>query len=274
MSASISPEVTGLKIGSALRISRLPASQERHSTSMSQETTGNVELRKEIDRITDSGAFIIRAVESLSKNDILTMDIDIEVILKDVEVEESSVFSSIPHYLEREWKEMTSENARTRREAVMKVDAVAISQREGKERVDYSENGRIVIDPSVPLPMPFSRERYPASTQRKSVPGYYHSLFFGEGEPVVFTPPEQNKRKEIEKLKEEQEALKKKMQRTPRSEVIQPKKILKVPNDFVPSCAQVDNSLAQQELRKKNEMEKNKMKKSTTPKKKEIEPAH
>ncbi|RNE97764.1 putative mucin-associated surface protein (MASP) [Trypanosoma conorhini] len=240
---------------------------------MSQENSGNIDLRREFGRIADSSAFIIRAIESLSKSDVHTMDIDVEMVLNDIEREEDFIFSPIPQYLQLEWKRMASENARARSEAVMKVDALAKLHREGKVRADYSENGRIVIDPSVPLPMPFSRERYQLSPQRKSVPGSYHSLFFGEGEPVVFTPPENNKRKEIEKLNEERENWKKKMQRAPRIEDIQPKKTLKVPNDFVPSCAHVDNSLAQQELQKRNEIEKSKKKNNATARTKPAEPA-
>ncbi|PWV19714.1 hypothetical protein C3747_9g131 [Trypanosoma cruzi] len=274
MSMNTSPERTGLKIGTALRDSRLRRSPERQSVPVSQELSFIYDLKREFDRIADSGAFIIRAVDSLSKTDAHALDIDVDVVLNDIEREEEYIFSPIPHYLQSEWKRMVSENESAINDVVTKLDTVGRLNEDGKLRADYSESARIVIDPSVPLLMPFSKERYHASPQRKTAPSCYHSLFFGEGEPVVFVPPENNKRKDIEKLNKEREYWKKKFQRAPRSDVVEQKKTIKVPNDFVPSCAQVDHSLVQQELQKRNEIEKNKAKKETPVKRKTVSPAH
>ncbi|KAL7701711.1 hypothetical protein N2W54_007277 [Lotmaria passim] len=97
------------------------------------------------------------------------------------------------------------------------------------------EERRAYVDPSVPLMLPFDAERFkkkhPAHAQSE---GTYHDLFYGDGSKVVFEPPADNKRKQIE---EEQKNVYRPPKKPPQNFDPPLKKPMRVSADFVPSCA-------------------------------------
>jgi ribosomal protein L12E/L44/L45/RPP1/RPP2 len=108
---------------------------------------------------------------------------------------------------------------------------------EGTPR-DWEER-RAYVDPGVPLMLPYDAERFKKDhPKRAQSEGTYHDLFYGDGSKVVFAPPADNKRKQIE---EKQKNTYHPSRRPPLSFEPQQKKPLRVSADFVPSCAEVKN---------------------------------
>ncbi|KEG14204.1 putative mucin-associated surface protein (MASP) [Trypanosoma grayi] len=232
--------------------------------SLPQEVSDQSNCKREVERICNSSAFVARAVESLCKQEVLSKGVDMIEVLNDVEREEETMFSPVPEYLQREWTQLKSGNNELRKVIESRVDTVATFQNEREGRISYSAESRIVIDPAVPLTMPYSKERHNVShPEWKEMHSRYHGLFFDQGEPVVFTPPAENKRKQVQKLREEEAYWKKKFQRPERQSEDPPKKLKTVPSDFVPSCAIVDHSSAREKLLLKKQLEKNKTGKKT-----------
>ncbi|KAH9586518.1 hypothetical protein LSM04_007254 [Trypanosoma melophagium] len=217
-------------------------SQPGQNDSYSQGASEFIDLKGEIDRISNSTAAISRAVESLCQYNVLFSDEGCMELLNDIEEEEGFLFSQVPDYLKHEWKHIKSTKREADKVVEPRVDTVAIYNSEQRRRAENGSSCRLKVDPSIPLSMPFSKERHNArNPEYKSIQGNYHSLFFEDGEPVVFTPPRDNKRKELEKLNEERTYWKSKFKRPERNYDIQPKKPKVVPRDFVPSCAHVEN---------------------------------
>ncbi|ORC91799.1 putative mucin-associated surface protein (MASP) [Trypanosoma theileri] len=217
-------------------------SHPRQNDSHLQETTDLFEFRGELERISNSTTSVSRILESLCQYNVLFSDEPVMELINDIEMEEEFVFSQVPEYLKNEWKRINPTKKETEKLVESKVDTVATYNSEQRRRADYGASSRLVVDPSIPLIMPFSKERHNMTNpEYKSVQGNYHSLFFGEGEPVVFTPPQDNKRKEIERQSEERTYWKSKFKRPEKNNDVQPKKPKVVPRDFVPSCAYVEN---------------------------------
>lgn len=107
---------------------------------------------------------------------------------------------------------------------------------EGTPR-DWEER-RAYVDPGVPLMLPYDADRFKREhPDRAQSEGTYHDLFYGDGSKVVFEPPADNKRKQIE---EEQKRTYHPSRKAPVSFEPQQKKPMRVSADFVPSCAEVD----------------------------------
>lgn len=169
---------------------------------------------------------------------------EVEAALDAYQDEENQIFSRIPDYIQndadlrKQRKLKLSKTIKARIEAYLPSDI---------ELHDFSNYSRQQISSEQPLPLPFDLKR---TQNRKGMdrPGTYHDLFYGDGSNCLFSPPP-DKRALVEARKE-----KRKEQRTEPRRVDPPrKKKLIVDSNFVPACARVDHTAAQEELRGKRE---------------------
>nr|CCC94690.1 conserved hypothetical protein [Trypanosoma congolense IL3000] len=202
-------------------------------------------------RIDDTTIFVCRAVKTLSGQEGTAIHSDAIGLLESISREEENVFSQVPENVKETLK---------RRKALLKPSKVAIKGRESRltevfsDRTpcrDYGAFTRFTIDPNVPLLTLDELLSSSKDLKMKQTNGHYHELFFGNRDAVVFSPPLNNKRRELEKREEEKLYWKKKMLRPAREYKVNPVKVLKVSGDFVPSCAEVDHSTEQEKLRER-----------------------
>lgn len=158
--------------------------------------------------------------------------------------EENLIFSDIPSFVEVEMVLDKEKNASFNAGVPSRVDA----PRNAALR-DYSDPHKAYVSCGTPLLATFNYSKFLAENpdwEQKG--GTYHDLFFGDGSGYVFKAPDDNKRAQLEAQKALKESAPK---QEPSPALTFDKPTLKVGRDFVPSCASVDHSAAQQRLREK-----------------------
>ncbi|GET89163.1 hypothetical protein, conserved [Leishmania tarentolae] len=180
-------------------------------------------------------------------------------ICKDIIAMEQSLFSEAPSYI-------TNYIATQRTETDAWNKAVqsrwTIPTPEGPPRT--WEEQRAYVDPGVPLMLPYNAERFRKEHPERVRPeGTYYDLFYGDGTQVIFSPPPDNKRKQIEEERKKHPQL---PYHGPYVFKPQQKRTMRVSPDFVPSCAEVDKPRTPQRKKPVNttKAKKNPKKKVTT----------
>ncbi|CAJ1009138.1 hypothetical protein Q4I28_004452 [Leishmania naiffi] len=156
-------------------------------------------------------------------------------ICKDIIAVEQSLFSEAPSYV-------------TYFMSAQRAKAIAYNKTVQPHMTLPTANGatcnweeqRAYVDPSVPLLLPYDAERFKLErAERTPAEGTYHNLFYGDGTQVVFSAPPDNKRRQLE---EEHKKHPHPSYHGPYIFKPQHKKPMRVPADFVPSCAVAENS--------------------------------
>lgn len=188
-------------------------------------------------------------------------------IFNTIEQNEEAIFSPIPYYLLNQWTKLKGEGNGVKKLSKPKNCIGSGNDNPYHARVERGVGRKSVINPSVPLLLPFKRRCNDFSSLKNGKPGTYHELFFGDVNNVTF-PTNDTKRRELEKRWVTQEALKKKLYQSVKPEYKFTPRLRKVPKDFVPSCASVTCFSAPNESKKVHENKRNatKYKNTGTPK--------
>lgn len=174
---------------------------------------------------------VIRGLSAFSQEDeeVFANAVD---ICNDIITMEQNLFSEPPSYV-ADYIATYRANTDAYNSSVQARQTIPTA--EGTPR-DWEER-RAYVDPGVPLMLPYNAERFKKEhPERAQSEGTYHDLFYGDGSKVVFEPPADNKRKQIQ---EEQRNTYRPSKQQPRSFDPPQKKAMRVSADFVPSCAEV-----------------------------------
>ncbi|KAG8339075.1 hypothetical protein ERJ75_000215400 [Trypanosoma vivax] len=207
-------------------------------------------VRDSVRRIEELTSTVSHAIDALYTKEGSPLSSSIEHALVNISREEQSLFSNIyTHTPKKDRKGKTLANSSSR--SIDRVNDIQVNGHTGQFCSFDNSVSRIVIDPNVPLRMPFNMQCTSEHFKKGKINGHYHDLFFGNPEAFVFSPPENNKRKELEKIQAEKLLWKKKFVRPPREQTVFALKTVKVSKDFIPSCAAVDHSAVREQLKKR-----------------------
>lgn len=197
---------------------------------------------REVDQHTAAVQSVLRSFNSGFSN---SKPIDYRGALEALQREENMIFTDIPSYVQIEIE--TDKEKNNRYNAT--IPSRTVAPRNPPIR-DYSVPHKAYVSPQVPLTPPFNYQRFiEENPEWQSKAGTYHDLFYGDGSNCTFSPPEDNRRLQIEQERAVKNASP--PQQDPPSYEPPPRRQLKVDSNFVPACAQIDHSAAQQELREK-----------------------
>lgn len=195
----------------------------------------------ESNRIDESTMTIIRGLAAMTNIDDEDVRASIVDMFSDIQAEEANLFSPMPDYI-ASIVEGEAEQRAKRNRGVQPHDDVARGETIAPSG-SYAEEHRAFVDPSVPLRLPYNLKReMRENPNRNSAPGTYHDVFYGDGSQCVFAPPEDNKRRQLEKEKAAHQL----PRRPPISYEPAPRPTMKVDKEFVPSCAE-GNSASQRD---------------------------
>ncbi|CBH16956.1 hypothetical protein, conserved [Trypanosoma brucei gambiense DAL972] len=211
-------------------------------------------FRENARRIDDVTSFVSRAVKTLSDKEGVSLHSDALALLENISREEDHIFSKIPDDMREALDKKKAVVTFSKRKANGKRDAGVEVSTEHSPRRDHGTIIRFIIDPNTPLPMPHNPV-LGSLDPKKQTNGHYHELFFGDRDAIVFQPPENNKRKDLEKRRKEKLYWENKMKRPAKEIKLETGKVLKVPRDFVPACAEVDHSAEQEKLQLKKSVD-------------------
>lgn len=229
---------------------------------------GKIVPKSEID-LCDSTSSLLSLLDSFMREKDVLLKKETNAIFDTIERNEKAIFSPIPDYLLSEWVKLKVEADGSRKSSKSKIVIETNNDKVNHGSVERSVWRKSLIDPSVPLVFPFKRRSNDFLSLKNGKAGSYHDLFFGDGRNVTF-PADYSKRKELENRKISQEALKKKFDHHIKPEYKFTPRLLKVPKDFVPSCATVCHSERQKELKEALENKKPLQKNKNTRASKEI----
>eukprot|EP00796_Vickermania_ingenoplastis_P003796 gene3796-2686_t len=169
--------------------------------------------------------------------------VDLRAALESLQNEENMMFTDIPSYVQIDIETDKQKNAAYNAKISHRVD----TRNSNPPIRDWSQKHDAFVSPQVPLQLPFNYQQFLADNPEwREKAGTYHDLFYGDGSNCPFVPPENNKRVQLEKAQAEKFV-------PPKSDPPcydgPPMRQLKVQEDFVPACAAVDNSAAQQRLK-------------------------
>lgn len=202
-----------------------------------------VSVKAAIQELGQHTSSVVAVLQSFEKGYSQPNSVDLRAALETLQNEENLMFTDIPSYVQIELASDKQKNAKYN----SKIAPRTIAPQDPPIR-DYSQTHNVFVSPQVPLQMPFNYQQFLAENPEwKDKEGTYHDLFYGDGSNCPFTPPENNKRIELEKARADKFVPEK---RDPPSYEPAPMRQLKVQADFVPACAlRVDHSDQQQRLR-------------------------
>ncbi|CAD2217204.1 hypothetical protein AGDE_01603 [Angomonas deanei] len=202
-------------------------------------------LISETHRIEESKMILMRGLSSLHEQRDEEIRVNLLDICADLAAEEEMLFSPAPEFVSKIQAKQQADALKQRR----KSKGPSEYRPSGVASSDYSQERRAFVDPRVPLKLPYSAKRYKSEhPERSQARGTYHELFYGDPNAVEFKAPADNKRKLIEDKKREHPPP---VSRDKPVYEAKPIKAKKVSPDFVPSCANVDNSEAKKKLKER-----------------------
>ncbi|EPY15647.1 hypothetical protein STCU_11864 [Strigomonas culicis] len=131
----------------------------------------------EMHRIDESRMIIMRGLSSISVQRDDELRVNLLDVCADLQAEEEVLFSPMPDYVSR----LINAEEKRHAEYNRNVQPHPECRQSMLTHSNFSGDGRAFVDPRIPLPMPYSLQRFKAQhPEYEQNHGTYHELFYGD----------------------------------------------------------------------------------------------